>query len=238
MAETTTMAAPRASFAEDFIDIFYAPSSVFARRRDASPWPAILVVTGLFIVATYIAYSLLGPVFDAEIQRRMAQAAGGASAEQMATVQKMGRITGMIGAAFAAPIGIAVLGLVLWVGGKIVGAEQPLRAAFMVIAFSFMPRVIESILGALQAFVLDVNAMPSMYAAGLTPARFAGPDTSEAMLALLSRFGPFLLWSYVLIAIGLRVTGRVSGAKAAAVAFCIWFLGTLAMVVPTLLRGA
>ena len=39
-------------------------------------------------------------------------------------------------------------------------------------------------------------------------------------------------------AIGLRVTGRVSGAKAAAVAFAIWFLGTLAMVVPTLLRGA
>jgi hypothetical protein len=119
-----------------------------------------------------------------------------------------------------------------------VGAQQPLRAAFLVLAFSFMPRVVESILGALQAFVLDVNALPSMYAAGLTPARFAGPDTSEAVLALLSRFGPFLLWSYVLIAIGLRVTGRVSGGKAAAVAAAIWLLGTLALVVPSLLRGA
>src|SRR5688500_7351713 len=30
---------------EDFIDIFYAPSSVFARRANASVWPPLLVVT-------------------------------------------------------------------------------------------------------------------------------------------------------------------------------------------------
>jgi hypothetical protein len=240
MADTTTVAAPRASLAEDFIDIFYAPSSVFERRRTSSPWPAILVVSALFIVASYISFTLLGPVIDAEMQRQMARAAAdnpSIPAEQMATMQKFGRISMMVGFAFFAPLAVLLLGLALWVVGKVVGAQQTLAAAFLVIAYSFMPRVLEAILGALQAFVLDVNTLPSMFSASLTPARFADPETSQAVLALLSRLGPFVIWSYVLIAIGLRITGRVSGQKAAIAAVVLWVVATLAQVVPAMLRG-
>jgi hypothetical protein len=240
MADSATLATPRASVFEDFIDIFYAPSSVFARRRDASPWPAILIVSGLFIIASYISFSLLAPVMDAEMQRQLALAAAKGQSvppEQLATMEKVGR-WGMLGSlVMFAPMTILVLGIVAWVVGKVLGAEQPLRASFLVVALSLMPRVLETLLSALQSFFLDVTTLPSIYAASLTPARFLGPDASEGMLALLLRFGPFLLWSYALIAIGLAVTGRISGQKAAIGAAVIWLLGTLAQVAPAMLRG-
>lgn len=240
MAESTATTAPRASVAEDLVDIFYTPSTVFERRRQSSPWPQILIVSGLFIVAAYISFSLLGPVFDAEIQRQMARATAAnpsLNAEQMSAAQSFGRISMLVGIALAAPISILVVGLLLWLIGKLFGAEQPLRASFLVVALSFMPRVLETLLGALQSFVVDVNAIPSIYAASLTPARFAGPETSEAMLMLLSRFGPFLIWAYVILAIGLAVTGRISQGKAAAAAAVVWVLGTLAQVLPAMMRG-
>lgn len=240
MAHPTATVAPRASVAEDLVDVFYAPSSVFERRRESSPWPQILIVSVLFAVAAYISFALLGPVVDAEVQRQMARAAAanpGMDPAQMAGAQGFTRVMMLVGAALGAPIAIVVVGLVLWMVGKFFGAEQPLRASFLVVALSFMPRVLETLLGALQSFVVDVNAMPSIHAASLTPARFAGPETSEATLLLLSRFGPFLIWAYVILAIGLAVTGRISKGKAAAAAAIVWLLGTLAQVLPTMMRG-
>lgn len=239
MAESTATTAPRASVAEDLVDVFYAPSTVFERRRQSSPWPQILIVSVLFAVAVYISFSLLGPVIDAEVQRQMARAAAtnpGLDPAQMSGAQGFTRVMMLVAAAFSAPIAIVAVGLVLWLIGKLFGAEQPLRASFLVVALSFMPRVVESLLGALQAFVVDVNSLSSIYAASLTPARFAGPGTSEAMLLLLTRFGPFLLWAYAILAIGLAVTGRISKGKAAAAAAIVWALGTLVQVLPAM-RG-
>jgi len=240
MADPVATTAPRASVAEDLVDVFYAPSAVFERRRQSSPWPQIIIVSVLFATAAYISLSPLAPVVDAELQRQMARATAAnanLTAEQMATAQSFGRVSMLAGSVLGAPIAILVVGLVLWMVGKLFGAEQPLRASFLVVALSFMPRILETLLGALQAFVVDVNAIPSIWAASLTPARFAGADTPESMVMLLSRFGPFLIWAYGILAIGLAVTGRISKGKAAAAAAIVWVLGTLAQVLPAMMRG-
>ena len=223
-------AAPRASFAEDFVDIFYAPSAVFARRREASPWPVVLVVTGLFAVASYIFFTLLGPAFERDMLRAVAEA----PAEQRAAVVGFARWSALFGAVVTVPVSVLVLGLVLWLAGKLFDAEQPLRAAFLVVAFSWFPRVVETILTALQAFVLDVNAVPSLMATSLSPARLVDGVANPGLAQLLARFGPFVLWSYVIVAIGLKVTGRIGGAKAAAAAAIVWLVG----MVPALLAFA
>ena len=228
----TASATPRASFVEDFIDIFYAPSAVFERRRTASPWPAILVVTGLMMVASYIFFTLLGPAFE----RDMLRAVGGAPAEQRAAVLGFARWSTIFGAVVAVPVSVLVLGFVLWLAGKLFDAEQPLRAAFLVVAFSWMPRVLESILAALQAFVMDVNTLPSLAATSLSPARLVDTVEHPALAQVLARFGPFVIWSYVIIAIGLRVTGRIGGAKAAVAAAIVWVVGTVPVLL-TLVRG-
>lgn len=222
-ASATAPATPRASFVEDFIDVLYAPSAVFARRRTASPWPAILVVTGLMMVASYIFFTLLGPAFE----RDMLRAVGDAPAEQRAAVLGFARWSTIVGAVVAVPVSVLVLGLVLWLVGKLFDADQPLRAAFLVVAFSWMPRVLESILASLQAFMVDVNALPSLAATSLSPARLVDAVEHPALAQVLARFGPFVIWSYVIVAIGLRVTGRISGAKAAVAAAIVWVVGAV-----------
>lgn len=233
--EDVAVAPQRASFAEDFIDIFYAPSSVFARRREANPWPTILVVTGLSVIAAYIMFTLLAPVVDAMVAKQMAAAAQNQSltAEQLAGARRFGRIMMLVSSVIGVPIVVLLLGILLWFVGKLLDAEQPLRAAFLVVAFSYMPRILEQILTALQAFMLDINSKASLFEVSFSAARFADPTASQLTLGLLSRLDPFVIWSYVLIAIGLKVTGRISGQKAAIGAFVLFLLG----MVPTLVGG-
>jgi len=224
--------AARASFAEDFIDIFYAPSQVYERRRTASPWPVVLVVTGLVAVSAYIYFNLLGPVLERDILRSLEAV----PEAQRGTAAAFGRWSTLFAIVFSVPIGTLILGLVVWLLGKLFDAEQSFRAAMLVVAFSWMPRVIESILGALQAFVVDVNAVPSLASISFSPARFIDAAANPALAQVLMRFSPFVLWAYALIAIGVAVTGRIPRGKAAVVAALAWVVGTIPVLL-TFLRG-
>ena len=239
--EDVTVAPPRASVAEDFIDIFYAPSSVFERRRNASPWPAILIVTGLYVIAAYIMFTLLAPVFDAMMTKQMAAAAQNPNItpSQMQGMRTFGRIMMMVTAVLAVPLTILVLGIVTWFVARLLDAELALRSAFLIIAFSFLPRIVEQILMALQAFWLDLNTIPTIYPVTLSAARFLPSDASQLSLGLLSRIDPFIIWSYVLIGIGLHVLGRISRGKAAVGTIVLFLLASVPAIVGVLMgKGA
>jgi hypothetical protein len=60
---------------EDFIDIFYAPSAVFARRTNGSFLVPMLVVTLFIGITFFLTAETLRPMFDAEFDRGMAAAA-------------------------------------------------------------------------------------------------------------------------------------------------------------------
>lgn len=216
---------------EDFIDIFYAPAAVFERRRTASPWAALLVVTGLFAILSYVGFTLLGPAIDAEIARNMAkamQANPQLTPEMMEGGAKFARLSMMVAAVIAVPVSVLILGIVLWLVGKLFDATEPLRAAFFVVTMSWMPRLIESLLSSLQGLFMEPAAMTSAAAVSLTPARFVDVATaSPVLVAVLLRLGPFVIWGYVLLAIGLAVTGRIPRGKAAIAAIIVWVLGTV-----------
>lgn len=233
---TSSRPSTSASAFEDYVDILYAPSAVFARRRDASPWVPLLVITGLFALATYINYNFLGPVYEAEVVRQAMQNPQ-VTAEAAAGIRSFARIGAIVTGIIAVPMSVLVLGLLLWVVGKLLDADQPLRAAFLVVVFSYVPRVIESLVSALQAFFMDVNAVTSQYAISLSVARFMDPESPAALLALASRINPFIIWAYAIVAIGLAVTGRISIAKASIAAALLWLLGALPMVMPALMAG-
>ena len=59
---------PKASRWEDFIDIFYAPSSVFARRADAGFLLPMVVVTLLTGALFLMNSGTLSPMMDAELR--------------------------------------------------------------------------------------------------------------------------------------------------------------------------
>ena len=63
----------KASLLDDFMDIFYAPSKVFARRANSSFWVPLLIVTVLLGAIFLANRDLLDPIMEAEFARAMAQ---------------------------------------------------------------------------------------------------------------------------------------------------------------------
>jgi hypothetical protein len=224
----------KASVIEDFIDIFYAPATVFARRANSSFWiPTIFVAicVGLLFFGNA---SRLEPIMDAEYQRTVAatmKANPQVTPEMMERGKAFAQTVTKVGAFIGVPIAIMLIGLVLWISGKMVDAQQTLGAALMVAAYSYMPRVLGGIAGAVQAFALDLSKMTSQYQLTFSPARFLDPETtSPILLAVASRFDVFTIWVTILLAIGLSVTGKIPRSKAAIAAVIVWVLGAVPVI--------
>src|SRR5687768_16817067 len=62
----------KSSLFEDFIDIFHAPSNVYARRVDSSFWGPLLVVTLVTAVFSFVNRDVASAIFDAEYTRGIA----------------------------------------------------------------------------------------------------------------------------------------------------------------------
>jgi hypothetical protein len=228
-------AQPNASRWEDFIDIFYAPSSVFARRAASGFLLPMLVVTVLSGALYVMNSGVWSEVMDAEMTRAMARQSQQLTAEQMQKVRGFSETMAKVGAFVFVPIGIFLTGLMLWVCGKFVEAKQTIRQATMVAAFAFMPRVLEGLVVAVQGLLLAPGSFNGRWKVSLGIGRFLAPDaTSPALLALVGRLDLFTIWVTVLLAIGLAVTGNVSRGRAAIAAAIVWVLGAL----PLLLQAA
>jgi hypothetical protein len=228
-------AQPNASRWEDFIDIFYAPSSVFARRAASGFLLPMLVVTVLSGALYVMNSGVWSEVMDAEMTRAMARQSQQLTAEQMQKVRGFSETMAKVGAFVFVPIGIFLTGLMLWVCGKFVEAKQTIRQATMVASFAFMPRVLEGLVVAVQGLLLAPGSFNGRWKVSLGIGRFLDPDaTSPALLALVGRLDLFTIWVTVLLAIGLAVTGNVSRGRAAIAAAIVWVLGAL----PLLLQAA
>lgn len=230
--------APRVGVWEDFIDIFHAPSAVFARREKGSYWIPLLVVT-LVVGVFYILNSgALQPIMDAEFRRSMEAAMRDnpqITPEMAQQMRGFGEMMAKVMAFIGVPIVVFLLGITLWVAGKFVNATQTLHAALVVAAYSYVPRALESILTGVQAAVFDVGSMDGRFRLSFGLGRFLDPDTTApALLALAGRVDVFTIWVTVLVAIGLSVTGRVSRGKAAIAAVVVWIVGALPTVLPAL----
>jgi len=230
-APAATSASP-AGVWEDFVDIFYAPSTVFERRRSGQFGLALLILTVLSVVIYFATRGGMEAVMDAEFQRKTAEMAAKnpqavqAKEKMRGTMEKIGWLFAAIGT----PIGVFIMGILLWVGGKLVGSVASIGAAVMVATYAMVPRLVLSLLAGVQGLLMDPNAITSRYSVTASLARFLDPNTTNpTLLKIAGQIDPSAIWSAVLLAIGLRVVGRVSTGKAAAIAAVVWlcmaFLG-------------
>lgn len=227
---TATPPVPDTSSWEDYLEIFYAPSRVFARRgsRWGGPLLVLVIVSALVIFGTF---SLLRPLYEADGQRAMATQLKDLTAEQRSQAEQMSGKFALLAPvtmiAFHAILPL-LLGIVLWLVGKMLGAVQQLGSALMVGAFSYFPRALAWPLFALQAALLPEDRLRGFASVSFGPARFFDPGTTSVpVMALLSRLDIFVLWTTVLLALGLKVTGKLSTEKAVIAGVIMWLLGTL-----------
>ena len=221
---------PSASYWEDFVDIFYAPSSVFARREHGNPWIPMLFSTVIFALLMYASTQLLAPMWDAEWSRASAKIMEKnpqITADQLAQMRSFSSVGVIMTGVFAVPLMMLVAGLVSWIVGKLLDARQTLRAAFVVAAFATFPFLLEQVVYLLQGVLMDPASLTSRWAVVVSPARFMNPDGSAVLLALAERLNPFNIWFAALLAIGLKVTGRITTRQAAIAGVVLWILGAL-----------
>jgi hypothetical protein len=231
-------AASPAAWWEDFIDIFYAPSQVFARRAGSGFGLPMLIVAVLLALIAVANSGVMQPIMDAEFTRATAAAMRKnpqVTAEMMQRGRAFGEAIGKYGAIVFVPVGIFFVGLALWVCGKVVDAKQTLAAAIMVAAYSFVPRILEGVISGIQGLLLDPATLNGRYRISLGLGRFLDPDTtSPVLIALLGRVDVFTIWVTVLLAIGLSVTGKIPRSRAAIAAVLVWILGALPQILGAL----
>lgn len=221
--------AERASLWEDFVDIFYAPSQVFARRRDGKFGLPLLFLALAGLVLFFLTKNAMQPVMDAEFAFRsqeMMRANPQLTSEQLASGRRFFEMFAPVIFAVAFPLAVILTGIVLWVTGKLFDAKEPLVAALMVSTYSQVPRLLQFLTNAAQGLFMAPEKFTSVHSVSLSLARFMDPATAQpVLLVLASRVDLFTIWITVLLAIGLHVVGRIPKQSAAIAAAITWLVG-------------
>jgi hypothetical protein len=238
MATQAAGAAPRAAIWEDFVDIYYAPSAVFRRREQGNFFIPLAVITILCGVLFYLNSGTLQPMFDAEFDRQMAAAMRqnpNIPPEALDRMRSFAMGFQQVAMFVFLPLAMFGVGVTTWLAGKMVDATETFRAALVVAAYSFAPRIVDSVLYGLQGLFLDPAELDGRFRLSFGIGRFLDPDTvSPVLLAVVGRVDLITIWITVLIAIGLSVTGRIPLRKAAIAAAIVWLVGGLPQILPAL----
>src|SRR4051812_5992462 len=144
---------------EDFMDIFYAPSTVYERRQNQSPWPTILIVTLLITIVTIVTFNAMSPAYESEIRQMMAKtmAKSPQITQDMVDKQIPMQLTFRKYATVFFPIGVLIIAVFVWIAAKLVGAKLNYAGALTVIAYAGIIAVVGTIVVDAQALVLDVS---------------------------------------------------------------------------------
>jgi hypothetical protein len=226
---------------EDFVDIFYSPSSVFARRADGKFGMPLLFLVLVGTVLFFLTKNATSPIMDAEFARRsadMLRKNPNLTSEQLASGRGMMETFGPVFFALGLTASVFATGLVLWLVGKLFDAKESVAAAIMIATYSEVPRLVQILVNAAQGLVMSPEKMNSVNAVGLNLARFMDPDhASPVLIALAGRVDLFTIWVTVLLAIGLRVVGKVPKQQAYIAAAITWVIGALPALLGALREG-
>ena len=227
----TTAAAPKtSSLFEDIVEIFVSPAQVFARRKGRGFWLALLIYTVIIAALAIGTKPLMQPVYDAVWQQSAAQIARQnpeITPEQLEKGRAFQDKFAIVGVVIFTPIIVLVTGLLLWIVGKLFDADEPLGDAMMVSTFSFLPKILAVVAGALIAMFADPAHITSQFSVTVGPGYFINATQQPILAALAGRLDIFTIWVTVLLAIGLHVVGKIPIGKAATAAIIVWILGAL-----------
>jgi Yip1-like protein len=216
---------------DDYLDVFVSPGRLFERRSDGKFAHAMLV----FIIAAAVLYfatrTAMQPIMNAEFERGMA-ANPNLTPEQMEAGRKFAGIAGGIFVLVGTPILMLVLGLVIWSAARIVGKSLSYAQGATIATFAMFPRLVDAVVNAVQALLMDEASLTSRYKVSLGVGRFLDPENAM-LLALVGRLDVFTLWITALIAIGIKVMTKASTGQAVAAAALVWLVGAL----PALLQA-
>jgi len=210
------------------IGVLFSPRSTFEDIARKPDWvvPAIVIIV-VALVGTIVTV----PRIDFDGMYREALEAKGMSGPQMEQGLRFaiafGKATMYLQPFFLLGA-LAVVGLLYWLGVKMLGGAATYPQVFSVVLYGFMPQVIRLLIRipiVLTKHGLHIQDAETVVRS--SPAFFVHFKDNPVLWALLNRLDVFLIWSLVLMVIGLAVASRISKAKTAAIVIVVWCLGTL-----------
>jgi Yip1-like protein len=221
----------KASIIEDFIDIFYAPSTVFARREKSGFGLQLLIITALTALFVFASRGVFSQIFDAEFARGAAKAMEKnprLTQEMMDSARPMQEKIASFFLYVMTPILIFGTAFIVWLTGKVLSIKLTYAQAALITTLAWIPRLVGGLLGAVQVLLMDTTNVTSPYALGFSPARLMDPDaTNGKLLGLLSSFDLFALWYAVLMGIGIAVIAKVPRSRGYAAAAIVFVVTTI-----------
>jgi len=231
---TTPPPAEKSSVVEDFIDINYAPSTVFARRQNSGFGVQLLIVTVLAALFAVAMRSVMGQIADAEFAKQSAKMLAQnpqLTPEALQTGAKVQRALALFGSVVGTPIIIFVIGLVLWLSAKIVSAKITYKQAVLITTLAWVPRLIASLITTLQVVLTDTSNITAPFALSFSPARFMDPDANRMAYILAGNFDVFAIWYTVLLGIGVATIAKVSRGKGYAAAAIVFVVSSIPLLI-------
>lgn len=218
---------------EDFVDVYFAPSDLFARRKDESWLKPFLILAAVSVVLYYVFLPIGGQLWEAAMLENSPPNATPEQIQQSATFMKY---AGGVFIAFIYLFIVVTTALGLKLGSAVLEPAAKWRQAFLIATFSLYVSVVQQILSTITIFLASQSRAVTMGDASFGPLRFM-PEADPLMKAILGRFDLFAIWSLVLCAIGLIVVVGMPRGKAFATAFIAWLVVSLPAVVGAILSG-
>ncbi len=139
-------------------------------------------------------------------------------------------------------IAMVIGGLIYWLAAKAFGGSGGFMHAFSVWVYSSFPPTVVSMVASLIVLVFKSTDNIDLAASqkGLitaNPSMFIDGNANPVVGTLLATFDLFLIWGWVLAAIGLRITNRLSSGSAWAIVLILALVSTTLRVVGALFSG-
>jgi len=217
------------------LGVLVAPAKAFAAIAERPTWVVALIT---LIAVSVMATVVVTPRIDMEKVMRDQIAQSGRQVpndvldRQIEFAQKFRWVFAAVGLV-AQPVIYLLVALVFWVLFRMLGSELDFQRSFAVAVHGFLPGALAGLLSLpviLSQTTLDYERMRSGSFLFSNPGAFLGPDTAKPLVALLSSFDVFSIWSVVLLAIGYRIVGKVSRAAAVGGVVALWAVYVLGKV--------
>jgi hypothetical protein len=240
---------PQMSEVSTLVSIFFEPGRVFEdlRRKPRFIMGGVLIA----LLITGYGFGLYYKIGDAGIRSFMSdQFDKNPRTQSMTSEQKSNaidlqlKIGGIVRYAFPIIVFIIFLigGLLYWLGSKAFGGTGGFLHNLSVWIYSGLP---PTVVGMIANYIVlafksadDIDIAASQRGViHANPAMFIDEKAMPVLATLLSGFDLFLIWGWILAAIGLRITNRLSSGSAWAVTLIIALIGMTFRVVFALISG-
>jgi len=210
------------------LEVIWSPTAVFTDIARKPSFVGVLLITALLVAGSGLL--LLSKVTDLGASVRIELEEQGQMSEkdiEMAVewTEKLAWI-GPIFSMVVYPIGLAVIGLVFFLGLKLAGGKAGVGATLSATFHAYWPPLlVNSLLASLIVLVkgeLEAQQLETLVKSN--PAALLPEDASPALVSLLSTLDVFNFWTIALATIGLATVGKIPGARAALVVGIPWVL--------------